>query len=157
MEAFLCGSHHCQTTISGKCEAYNELFRQSPTSQFCQAFVTNNEQIQQQFIEHEGNADEENDNEDVYENSTCPQFGKTFFWELNRKAFSSAIWFWIAILDVMEKGGIETMVWGPMMVNGNRVSFQESLNSFMRKTDKDRYKIQLPFYLPTSLPQKNKV
>jgi hypothetical protein len=58
IEGFLCDSQHCQATIVGKTESYNELFKNSSSSQFCRAFTSKNAK-KLDFVEGDGVEEDE--------------------------------------------------------------------------------------------------
>ena len=75
VEGFLCDSHHSQTTMVGKSESFNELFKNSAASQFCREFTSKNAK-KLDFVN--GDCIEEDGYEEDATNA-CPQFSKTFF------------------------------------------------------------------------------
>ena len=132
IEGFLCDSHHCQATLVGKSESYNELYRDSTSSKFCRAFVSRNA-AKLEFMEDDSVMDEE---EDAL--NACPQFGKTFYWESSQKSLSTAVWMWLSILEAKERNLLETYKFGPKIEDGKRVSFRQSRDDFMIHVDKLR-------------------
>ena len=134
VEGFLCDSHHSQTTLVGKSESYNELFRNSPASQFCREFTSRNAD-KLDFVHGDGVEEEEDEEEDT---NACPQFKKTFYWEVSRKALSSAVWLWIAILEASEQNCLDETFFGPKLVCGKRQNLTATLKIFMKETDDRR-------------------
>ena len=134
----MCDSHHCQVTMSGKTESYNELHKNSPASQFCREFSGKNAK-NLDFLQ--GDCEEEEDEEEQDDVNTCPQFRKTFFWEASRKSLSSAVWLYLTILEAMENENLEDIEFGPKLVDGKRINLKESLKQFMRETDDKRWDI----------------
>ena len=137
VEGFLCDNHHCQATIVGTTESYNELFKNSASSQFCRAFTSKNAK-KLDFVENDQTEEEVEDEEDDDEINACPQFRKTFFWEASRKSLSSAIWLWLVICEAAERKCLDETLFGPKLVCGERVTFVQSLNTFMKDTDEKR-------------------
>ena len=78
LEAYFCDIHHCTTTLSGKAESYNEMFKNSKGALFCQEFVARNSGAD--FVV---DVDEE---EDGGEEDICVEArkNKPFFWEMSR-------------------------------------------------------------------------
>ena len=134
VEGFLCDSLHSQTTLVGKSESYNELFRNSPASQFCREFTSRNAD-KLDFVHGDGVEEEEDEEEDT---NACPQFKKTFYWEVSRKALSSAVWLWIAILEASEQNCLDETFLGPKLVCGKRQNLTATLKIFMKETDDRR-------------------
>lgn len=135
VEGFLCDSHHSQTTMVGKSESFNELFKNSAASQFCREFTSKNAK-KLDFVN--GDCIEEDGYEEDATNA-CPQFSKTFFWEVSRKSLSSAVWLWIAILEASERNCLNQTFFGPKLVGGVRVNLTQSLKDFMKETDEQRW------------------
>ena len=136
VEGFLCNSHHNQATLVGTSESYNELFKDSTATRFCRAFTAKNVE-KLDFVESEQVECEDGENED---DDACKEFTKTktFFWEASRKSLSSAMWLWITICEAAESECLDQTFLGPKTVGGERISFRESLNVFMRETDDRR-------------------
>ena len=78
LEAYFCDIHHCTTTLSGKAESYNEMFKTSKEALFCKEFVEKNSGAD--FVN-----DEETGVED-FGNDICPEAlkNKPYFWEMSR-------------------------------------------------------------------------
>ena len=149
VEGFLCDSHHSQTSIVGKTEAYNELFKNSESSKFCREFTCKNSRsldfVASDEVEDEDDfgddniLDEDNEDEDGDgDPGACPQFSKTFYWEASRISLSKAVWLYIAILEASENKCLDKQLLGPMIVNGKRLNLSQSLKIFMEKTDAQR-------------------
>jgi hypothetical protein len=121
----------------GKSESYNELYKNSAASQFCREFTSKNAK-KLDFVN--GDCVEEDEDEDEKdETNACPQFSKTFFWEVSRKSLSAAVWLWIAILEASERNCLNQTFFGPKLVCGERVNLTQSLKNFMKETDEQRW------------------
>ena len=136
IEGFLTDNHHCQTSIVGKSESFNEQFRTSEATEFCRKFVTNNQEQCEAFEEKS----EDDDDEEPLENVSCKQFSKTFFWEANRHSLSSAIWLKLALEEATECQILETEFFGPKVDEaGRRITLKHSLHEFRDRTNNMRY------------------
>ena len=134
VEGFLCDSHHCQSTLVGKSESFNELFKSSPATKFCRAFTSKNAK-KLDFV----NDDQVDGEDDEDSTNACPQFRKTFFWESSRKSLSSAVWMWLSISEAKDRNILESTLFGPKFDStGERISLKESLTRFMRDVDVKR-------------------
>ena len=70
--------HHCSSTMSGKAEAYNEAFRESYSSLFCEEFSKKHPGAE---ISKEEDIEWEEDDDQISEES---QRVKPFLWEMSR-------------------------------------------------------------------------
>ena len=103
IDGFLAYNHHCQASIVGTCESYNEQFRSSYSTEFSQKFIKKNgERI---LVGGEEIEDEAED--------SCKEFKKTLMWEMNRKNLSSAIWQYLTREELIERGILSEEFLGP--------------------------------------------
>ena len=126
IEAFLTDSHHCQTSFVGKAESFNALFRNSQLTEFTKKFVLQHEgkcgDIEVEDNDTEDVLDCENANDDMDENA-CPQFKKTFFWEMNRQKLSAAILLKLTIEEAIERHVLHEEYFGPKTgISGRRIT-----------------------------------
>ena len=134
MEGFLCDSHHCQSTLVGKTESYNELFKNAARTKFCRAFTCRNANKLDYVNDEKVEVEEE---EDAI--NACPQFKKTFFWESNRISLASAVWTWLAISEAEERNILEATFFGPKIgADGKKITFKDSLHMFMNEVNNQR-------------------
>ena len=137
IEGFLADSHHCQASIVGKSESYNELFRRSKSTEFCQKFVNKNKSHYVTFTEEEEH--DGDDNDDLLDENSCKEFKKTFFWESSRKSLAAAIWLKVAIEEALDRNMLNVEFFGPKIdASGKRVTFVTSLNDFMERINELR-------------------
>lgn len=136
IEGFLADNHHCQSSIVGKSESYNELFRHSMATEFCREFVGKNVKNCAVFSAEDC---EDDCVEVLLEQNSCKEFKKTFFWETNRKSLSAAIWLKVALEEAIDRDILEREFFGPKLdETGQRTSFSKTLHAFMEKINNTR-------------------
>ena len=133
VDGFLCDSHHCQSTFVGKSESYNELFRDSPATQFCREFTCKNA-AELKFVTDEHLEDNSED-----EVNACPEFGKTFFWEASQKSLAAAVWTRLTVAEATERGIVDSYKFGPRLdETGARLTYKQTRDEFMAYIDQLR-------------------
>ena len=135
VEGFLCDSHHCQVTLVGKSESYNELFKKSDATKFCRAFTSRNARKLDFLNDEQVECDDDDDEESV---NSCKQFKKTFFWESSNKSLSSAVWTLLCIEEAKEINILNDSFFGPKMQGLERISFKQSRDAFMKAVNDER-------------------
>ena len=135
IDGFFADNHHCQSSMVGKAESYNEQFRSSDSTKFCREFVNKNMKTSDVFSEENEDGTEEDD-DIVHTENSCEEFRKTFFWESNRKSLSSAIWHKLCIEEATDREILETEFFGPKLDSqGKRVTYKQTSSEFMDKID----------------------
>ena len=79
LEAYFCDIHHCTTTLSGKAESYNEMFKSSEGALFCQDFVKSNSRAD--FLDDEDAVVDYDGDDEI---CTEARKNKPYFWEMSR-------------------------------------------------------------------------
>ena len=124
IEGYLALNHHCQASIVGSAESYNEQFRSSPVTLYSKSFLTRNIICEIQ--------DDLDDDEDEEVSSECK---KTLSWEMSSKNLSTAMWLILVKEECIERGILSAEYLGPKLEAGIRVTFQRSLENFMERVD----------------------
>ena len=79
LEAYFCDIHHCTTTLSGKAESYNEMFKDSKGALFCQEFVERNSGAD--FLDDADAVDDDDGDDEICSEA---RRNKPYFWEMSR-------------------------------------------------------------------------
>ena len=142
VEDYLALLHHGWLSSEGKCEAYNELYRDSKQVHRIAEFLRKNNQVGHHFDQHMkcSSSDEVNqphtDVGGVSDNKSCTFTGMH---ELHRKSLTSAVYNHEIYNELTERGKISVTLFGPMISHQNvRISYKESVECLLGKGDQWR-------------------
>ena len=132
VENYLALLHHGWVSSEGKCEAYNELHRDSVNVQKIQRFFNKNEKIGRHFNQK---VNLSVDNPDFV---TGIEGNSTFngMHELHQKSLSSAVLNHEVFEELKERNKLEKITFGPKVNHDKiRISYKESLENVLEKID----------------------
>lgn len=134
--------HHGWLSSQAKAEAFNETNRGSYQEQQTRKFLELNPDIGKRFQHGEDSKDDDeygfsddDDNNEEYEQEIKK---KSKMYEINRKTLSQAMLNHQIKSELSERGQLENTRFGPMLMNGKKISFKESRYEAMKDINEQR-------------------
>ena len=133
VEYYLALLHHGWVSSEGKCEAYNELHRNTVNVQKMQKFLNKNDKIGRHFNQKINHSDDDNLNF-VTESEGNSTFNGMH--ELHQKSLSSAVYNHEVFEELRERDKLAKITFGPKVNHEKvRISNKESMETILQKVD----------------------